>query len=108
MSRDVIPSQQKNTSWRSDDGEVFVYIDEDSKGKLTFTKNDETAYYFVSGPGYIASVYCWDVVETNVLTDEARYEKWRYTKCSENSFTITVEQTTFFDEGDNITFYKVN
>ena len=103
------PSGQENTTWSSEDGEILIYIDEVGRGKISFEQKGSTIEcYFVSAYGYFAEVYSWEVVETNILTPEALCERWAYLKVREDTFTITVEKTTFLKTGDKIKFHKID
>ena len=94
--------------WRSEDGKICIYIDENRQGKASFEQNGGTTdCYFVSGYSYYAEVYSWEVTETNMPTEETLYERWTYKKLKKDSFTIIVEQTTFLTVGEEISFYKV-
>ena len=104
------PSSQENTMWQSEDGTILLYIDEGNNGRVYFKESDFLVqYYYVSDRGYFADVYSWDAVENERLGlyPEEHYETWDYLKVKENTFTITVEKTTFLTVGDIITFYKI-
>ena len=46
------------------------------------------------------------MLETKVTSEEDCYEKWKYLNVKNDGFTIVVEKTTFFEIGQEITFYK--
>ena len=77
------------------------------QGRVVFEQNGSTIEgYFISERGRYASVYSWEVAETKTVTPEALYERWAYSKVKKDSFTITVQKTTFWEIGEEITFHK--
>lgn len=107
---EIRPSGQENTTWSSEDGKILLYVDKGSNSRIYFEQDDTFIQcYFVSSRGYSASVYCWEayVNERLGLYQEEHYETWNYSKVRKDTFTITVEKTTFLKIGDKITFYKV-
>ncbi len=101
------PCAQKNTSWVSNDGEISLSINDLGKGTICFNKNgSEISLYYCDVHDYSAHIYDAKVLETKVTSEEDRYEKWKYLNVKNDEFTIVVEKTTFFEVGQEITFYK--
>ena len=101
------PCAQKNTSWVSKDGEISLSINDLGKGTICFNKNgSEISLYYCDVHDYSAHIYDAKVLETKVTSEEDRYEKWKYLNVKNDGFTIVVEKTTFFEIGQEITFYK--
>ncbi len=108
---DTEPCAQWNTTWISEDGKIVINIHDHGKGgTVSFKQNGVvTNCYFESDRGYFADVYSLEALEQNRLGlyPEEHYERWAYKIVKEDTFTICVEQTTFLQIGNTITFYKI-
>ncbi len=99
------PTAQRSTVWISENGEISLRVNEKGNGTLCFKQNGTiTEYDYVDDKNYRAQIYHL----TDMRTSENHYETWKYTKVENDKFSIVVEETTFFKEGQKITFYKTD
>ncbi|MBE6903819.1 MAG: hypothetical protein E7480_04335 [Ruminococcaceae bacterium] len=105
------PSHQENTVWVSENGEISIYIDENTNGKIFFEQNGVAMECsFVSGLFYSACVDSLENIEEEYGSTRPKehYETWTYSEVKKDSFTIVVEETTYFTKGQKIIFHKVS
>ena len=48
------------------------------------------------------------VLEDNVIDESDKYEICSVSYKSKNEFVITIQRTTFFEEGQTITFHRID
>lgn len=101
------PSSQENTTWVSEDGKISLHIDENGIGRVFFEQDDSVIECcFVSDESRCAHIYALDAKDRIDLYPEEHYEVWNYTTVRKDTFSITVEKTTFLKVGKKITFNK--
>lgn len=132
------PTEQPNTIWRSEDGTMEFRISEDGDcaARGTMNVNGETldVIYNIAPAERSITVYLaeyWDrfshegfvaidletikdptlwatYVDTQVMDLTNLLEDWYCSATSRNSFKVTVQKTTYFQESDIIVFHKVD
>ena len=102
------PSGQKNTFWQSEDNRVFFGVLESggAAGKM-YIDGSEIEFYLVTDMGNIW-IYNNNVLCTNELTMENKYEYWVCNYKNKDEFVATVKETTFFKADEKIKFHKVD
>ena len=97
------PTAQRSSVWISENGEILLRVNEKGNGTLSFKQNGTIIEYdYVDGKNYRSEIYHL----TDMRTSGNHYETWKYTKVGNDKFTIEVEKTTFFEVGQQITFYR--
>ena len=104
------PCDQPGTEWVSEDGSIEIYVDENqyATGSMNI-KGTEIPFIF-SGEirGERIHIYAIEAKGREGLYPEERYETCRGNFKRKDKFTATVEKTTYFKVGQNITFYRVD
>ncbi len=93
------------SKWQSTDNIITIYVNGDGDGYCTIMLDDEKIDLFVD---FYLDVALWfhDIdyyLETGVRKS---IENWK-TKCSDGKFVATVEDTTYFEFGQEFTFVLV-
>ena len=100
---------QDNTSWKSADGTISYCVNESASGVGTLIVGDKilNIYLFEDfGRGmYILPGELYDSEKIDSKHD--RYEYWECSFKSKEHFVATVIETTFFEIGQKIEFYRV-
>ena len=103
-------NSQPNTTWISEDKTIVFSVDPNTK--ITGTINlDEKCYdfYLVDFMGADIIIYPTSAIEKEgPIDDNEKYEYWSCSYKSKKKFVATVKKTTFFEEGQKITFYRVD
>lgn len=101
------PGTQPNSTWISKDGNVVIHMGENNVGTI-YIKQEESTFeaLFSLGLYQVAHVYDLDVKEKEGVSKEDLYEEWSCVMKGDNTFIVTVKKTTFFAEGEKITFHK--
>jgi len=105
------PTNQLNTIWLSADKNIQIVVSENYKAKIYFKKIDPlVAYRFSDGLDRKATVHAPlnEEIVGDIFYLGERYETWKFIEVTENSFTVVVEETSFFEIGDELRFYKVS
>ena len=103
--------RQPDTRWESEDGTITFYVDENCVATGTILINgEEVEICLLEGPlrSVELDVFPIDIVETGITSSEDRYEHWLCSYKSEKRFVATVKNTTYFEEGQKITFHRVD
>ena len=102
------PCDQPNTVWVSEDKRITVKIDDQNHGTgVLVTEGGEIEFIFISA-GPTIYLYKPEAKDRLGLYPEEQYERWVGSFRYYDRFTATVEETTFFEVGDKITFYRVD
>lgn len=102
--------RQPNTKWESDDESIVFSVNDSCLATGTMNVNGEIIEVFITeGPPRSRQmfVYPLDVLELEIIPEKDRYEYWICSYESENEFMATVEETTFYEVGQRITFNKI-
>ena len=104
------PSDQPETTWSSADGSIIMYIDSEGIGHGTlYIENEIVEFLYANGPGPELYLYLPTAVDdTGVWHYEYMLEEWYGIYRSDNHFKAIVKNTTFFEEGQKILFYRVD
>lgn len=101
------PGKQPNSTWVSEDGNVVISIAENPGWRIYIQTGDANIEcLFKMGPGQLADVYDIDAQERVGLYEEEHFERWTCAMKDDDTFVVTVKKTTFFTEGEKITFHK--
>lgn len=95
------PIDQPGSSWSSQEGTITFTVDEDSigRGKMTVS-GEEIEMCFITGLGVSIEISSPDM--------KTIYEKWLGDFKNDKSFVATVNKSTYFEEGMEITFNRVD
>lgn len=104
---------QQNTKWKSEDGSIVFYTDEQYHSIGRMTVGEVSIDIMVTVSLYNGmEIYPLDTVETNewgyVVNDEFRIERWSCSYDSKTKCTVKVEETTYFKKGQRITLCRVD
>jgi hypothetical protein len=103
------PFYQTDTYWETTDGKITLYVTEGGNGKLYLEQNGVITEYHLEQPfkTYNVEIYSIEALEaTHANSADSCCEVWKCTKIKDSEFTIVVDETTFFEVGQEITFYK--
>ena len=101
------PGTQPNSTWVSEEGNVVIHMGESNQGAIYIEQEGSTfEALFSLGLYQVAHVYDLDVKEKEGVSKEDLYEEWSCVMKGDNTFIVTVKTTTFFTEGEKITFHK--
>lgn len=100
------PCDQPNSEWISDDKSISFYIDQNGSGtgKMIIDKEPIDIHVAI-GPATEINIY--PLKETDDLTYGEYLEYWIGTFNESDTFSATVKETTFFEVGDEISFYRI-
>lgn len=101
---------QPNTSWVSDDGSVIFSVDNDGNAMGIIRVNGESVEVIVvEGVERDTGMYLFysDHQGRPANQFDNKCEYWQCSYKSPDMFVATVKETTFFEEGQKITFNKV-
>lgn len=102
--------RQPNTSWVSDDGSIILSVDNEQCTTGTIMVNGESIEVFAlegMQRDSSMSVFHIDLKGKPINKFKDRCEYWDCSYKSEDKFVATVKETTYFEEGQKITFNKV-
>lgn len=103
--------RQPNTKWVSEDGTITFYVDENCVATGTMLiDGEEIEILLREGPlrSVELGVYPIDYFEREDRSPEDKYEHWLCAYKSAKRFIATVKTTTYFEEGQKITFHRVD
>ena len=102
------PCDQPNTSWVSEDGSIYFHVDKEQQATGEMIVNKERIQFvFVNGPGIEMRIYDIKSNEFEIRQAKYQYEHW-IGKFKKDEFTAKVLETTYFEEGQKIKFYRVD
>ena len=104
-------SRQLNTKWVSEDDTIVFSVDNNHLVTGLMSMGDDSIEIGIlcepeAGAGL--HIYPINVLEEEVISTKDQYEYWLCSYKSEKEFIATVKKTTFFEEGEQITFYRVD
>ena len=104
------PSDQPDTEWISEDGSIEIYVDENQHATGSMNIKGTEIPFIFSGEirGERIWIYAIEAKDRLGLYPEEEYETWRGNFKRKDKFTVTVEETTYFEVGQKITFYRVD
>ena len=101
------PCDQPDTSWISEDGSIYFYVDEGHRSTGTMQVDGENIDVYVAmGLGATIRIYPLSSLQGNTVKGEC-IEEW-IGKFKKDKFTAKVLETTYFEEGQKIKFYRVD
>ena len=101
------PCDQPNTQWVSENGQIYINVDENGQSKGTILVGTEKQdIYFGIGLGGTINVY--SKRSEDGYRDADRIEHWVGDFNKENEFSVIVKETTYFEIGQKINFYRVD
>ena len=104
-----LPIDQPGRKWVSEDGSIVLYTNENQKTTGSMVVNgDEIPFVFSNGNGVSIGIYSIEVQNQSVRDVKDRYELWVGDFNRKDKFTVTVKETTYFEVGQKITFYRVD
>ncbi len=103
------PTNQPNTTWVSSDETIVFTVSStcDTTGQMV-VNGEVVEFCLTTYPGSVMNLYDTVVLDTNIETPESRYEQWTCSYKSKAFFIATVKDTTFFEVGKEISFYRVD
>lgn len=107
------PCDQPGTVWKSNNGAITFSIDDLGAGTGTINHNGETVDIAVEiGPATGLDVYPLSSVvrdgDIRTISGDARLEHWVGTFKKDSEFTAEVKESTYYDIGDKIHFYRLD
>ena len=102
------PTWQPYTTWVSEDGNITIKIDSGGEGSGTIVADEDTIPFYYAAAGPTLYLYKSEAADSPAIYQEWQYECWVGSFRYYDRFTVTVEETTFFEVGDKITFYRVD
>lgn len=100
----VRPTNQENTRWESEDGRIVFTVDENkyTTGVIRMEDDSVVEIYVVEPIGIGNTIFICPIDDIEKI-----YEWWSCEYKSRKEFTVTVDQTTFFEVGQTIIFHRV-
>ena len=105
------PNDQPNTSWVSEDGTIHLYVDENHRGRGTLLRDgEEIPFIFSSDSGVCLYFYTPEGENLPGYGPNSDYTIgiWECKYPRGDHFTATVVQTTYFEVGQKLSFYRVD
>ncbi len=106
------PNNQLGSKWLSSDKSIELVIrsdyDHNSFCNISFDTGEKKSFYLSFDMGYGLELYDESVISADVIHGYDRYEHWNCSFIDKRKFVATVEKTTFFEVGQEITFYRVD
>ena len=103
------PNDQPGSQWVSECGSISITVDEKGWGTGVMNVNGEAIdFIFVSGPASMLWLYAPDAENRLGLYPEEEYEHWSGMRWRKDRFVAEVLETTFFEEGDRISFHRIS
>lgn len=99
---------QPNTTWISEDGNIMFYIDPDYQAKGILLHGDEVINFLFYQDATL-EMWLTPLWSENGSAEDYAFENW-YSEFLffEDRFTAEVIKSTFFEEGDRITFHRAD
>lgn len=102
------PSDQPETAWVSEDGNLYFKTDENGAGIGKITIGDDSIDVYVGmGPSIELAIYPASALDEKSITG-TRYEFWECNYVSSGEFIATVVETTFYEKDQKIKIYKID
>ena len=103
-------TSQDHTRWNSDDGTICYSVDDAGRAIGTIVINNEIVdVYLVEDFGRGMYIYPRSFYDSDKILDpDAQYEYWECSLKSKKHFVATVVETTYFEVGQKIEFYRVD
>ena len=106
------PLRQPGTEWKSENGEISFFVEEKFCAKGTIVVDNESVGICIIPVGSYSergmTIFDIGVLEDNVIDESDKYEICSVSYKSKNEFVITIQRTTFFEEGQTITFHRID
>lgn len=106
------PDNQLGSKWISSDKSIELVIksdyDHNSFCTMKFDTGETRKFFLAFDYGFGMYLYDESVFYTPAFNDDTRYEHWNCSFINRRKFVATVEKTTFFELGQEITFYRVD
>ena len=103
------PCNQPNTNWESENGLIKFSVNSNGNAVGKFEGNDEIVeFYLVNDTGSGIHVFPINVLEKDIIDTNDQLEYWLCSYKSKRKFIATVKETTYFEVGQKITFYRVD
>ncbi len=103
------PCNQPNTVWQSEDGRITFTVgnkyDWSATGSIQLD-GENVEFYLTCTTGSGIVLYPLEKA-TGIFYAEDQYEYWVCDYKSKRKFVATVRETTFFQPGEQIVFYRV-
>ena len=103
------PCNQPNTVWQSEDGRITFTVgnkyDWSATGSIQLD-GENVEFYLTCTTGSGIVLYPLEKA-TGIFYAEDQYEYWVCDYKSKRKFIATVRETTFFQPGEQIVFYRV-
>ena len=103
-------SNQLNTQWVSEDGTIAFNVNGEHVITGTMKVHDEVIDIYIEVEPEASSgihIYPIDALEDEIISTDDEYEKWICSYKSESNFVAMVKETTFYEVGQEITFYRI-
>ena len=102
------PCSQANTKWVSEDKTIVFYVDDNYQATGTMNIENETVdFYMTNDTGAGMHIFPLSVLEEDIIDTEDKYEYWLCSFKNKRKFVATVKDTTYFEVGQEIIFYRV-
>ena len=99
------PCDQPDTSWISEDGSIYFHVGENIIGTMQ-VDGENIDVYISMGLGATIRIYPLSSLQGNAVKGEC-FEEW-IGKFKKDEFTAKVLESTYFEEGQKIKFYRVD
>lgn len=106
----IHPCSQIDTRWRSEDESITLVVHSDRvrSGKMSVA-DGQTIWFYLYTDGAADMWLCSSKTsDMHWITGEYIYEYWQCSCVSEREFVATVVDTTYFTEGQEIVFHRIN
>ncbi len=103
------PCNQPNTVWQSEDGCITFTVSDRAVGGATgiiALDGENVEFYLTCTMGSEIFLYRLDKISDGLHVED-QYEYWVCDYKSKSKFVATVRETTFFQPGEQIVFYRV-
>ena len=96
---------QENTTWVSEDGTITLHMNgvKESDTGTMIVDDKQIDFFLILNTG---GIYIYPQEEGKNYVDDT-FEQWTMAKKSDDSFTVKVAETTYFQKNQKITFYRV-
>lgn len=102
------PCDNPGTQWVSEDGDISFFTSESGDGiGVLYTGGQSIDIYIVFDIAVRLNVYHPENISDDAITGFP-FETWEGDYTSDQSFVATVVESTYFDVGDEIEFYRVS
>ena len=100
---------QANTKWVSEDGAVVFYVNDNLGATGSISIGAEVVdIYMTEGPlrSKEMHIYPIEVLENEIISEKDKYEYWICAYLSAEKFVATIVDSTFFNGGQQLIFYR--